>query len=148
MNWYHIGDVPHSFWLELSDLFLFIFFSNSCSICSMFFLKFVTGYLTFNRTYFLIWFKWECKTFKTKWILQYAFGKSIIVMSNPSLGRQGRTLYDGMIANNKIPKSDWFKKQSNLKATLVPLQKQFPHRALVTSSDLMCLSAIFQFPFI
>lgn len=69
-------------------------------------------------------------------------------MSNPSVGRQGRTLYDGMITNNKIPKSDWFKKQSNLKATLVSLQKQFPHRALVTSSDLMCLSAIFQFSFI
>lgn len=69
-------------------------------------------------------------------------------MSNPSVGRQGRTLYDGMIANNKISKCDWFKKQSNLKATLVPLQKQFPNRALVTSSDLMCLSALFQFSFI
>ena len=63
--------------------------------------------------------------------LQSALG-SIIVILNPSVGTKGRELYDAIIKNKKIPKSDWFKKQCNLQAALVQLQKHFPHQALVT----------------
>ena len=55
----------------------------------------------------------------------------LIIISNPSVGTQGHTLYDSMIANMRIPSFDWFKNQCNLQAAQVQLRKHSAHLALV-----------------